>query len=334
MNLAAYLVGSPRSWWVVFLVFSLFQGCETNPVPGIYDAGVPGTLSTGSQDQGPLIDGPLARLDAGKDGAVLDMTMTVLDASISQDATVAQDARVLNPDFGGVLCSSETGRAVRPGPFRCAQPPRSVLIESNTHRYRIFTYEASHPLATRERAFPCAREAGESTAFMAPDETTEACSVGGVRPWFNVLWRDAKAACEQIGWRLCTGSEYTRACGGPGGFAYTFGALFEQGMCNLREAFRVEGRMFASESPTGFFERCVSAEGIYDMTGNLWEWNADQGNEFSSEARFHQGAGWRTVAEQHRDGDMQCSRTMTIPESSAAMHHSSMVGFRCCQTVQ
>jgi formylglycine-generating enzyme required for sulfatase activity len=92
--------------------------------------------------------------------------------------------------------------------------------------------------------------------------------------------------------------------------------------------------MFASESPTGFFERCVSAEGIYDMTGNLWEWNADQGNEFSSEARFHQGAGWRTVAEQHRDGDMQCSRTMTIPESSAAMHHSSMVGFRCCQTVQ
>lgn len=226
------------------------------------------------------------------------------------------------------ICDDDTSRAVLPGPFSCAAPPETIAIETRTGRYEIFKYEASHPLATDVQAFPCAQTRGKS--YGAPDEAAEACSRAGVRPWHSVTWFDAQAACEEIGWRLCTGEELTRACEGPGANAYTWGGAFDPSKCNLREAYVPEGETFAGEAPTGKFDGCVSEDGVFDLSGNLWEWNSDS-DEQDDRTRYYQGAGWRTIAERHRESDLMCAARTRLPGISAASYANSDVGFRCCR---
>ena len=225
-------------------------------------------------------------------------------------------------------CDAASGRAVLCGSFDCESEPESVRIEKSSGAYDIFTYEASHPLASAAQAFPCA--ASQGNRYEAPNRPTQACSVAGVRPWHSVRWDDASVACTNIGWRICTGSELERACGGPNSTAYTFGSVYENGVCNLREAFRGEGTQFASSSPTGHFEGCISAENAYDLTGNLWEWTSDVPANDSS-GHIYQGAGWKTIAERHRDINQVCSERSQLTSSSAVSFASPFVGFRCCR---
>lgn len=234
-------------------------------------------------------------------------------------------------DDDGPTCDPERGRAPAGGPYTCDAAPAFVTVES-TSRFDIFTYEASHPLSGRAEAFPCANEPG-AVSYQAPMGSAEACSVDGVRPWHTVTWADAKAACEAIGWRLCTEPELTRACAGPRGNAYTFGNSFDPKKCNLREAFVAEGNEFASESPTGHFPECVSAEGAFDLTGNLREWTSAP-DEGPMDVHQNQAGGWRTVAQRHESSDLACNittRAFSLDDSPVA---SPDVGFRCCRDAQ
>ncbi len=225
-------------------------------------------------------------------------------------------------------CDSATGRAILCGRFECDAAPEAIRIEQGDSAYEIFTYEASHPLATAERAFPCAASQGER--FEAPDGPTQACSTPGVRPWHSVRWTDANDACESIGWRLCTGAELERACGGPSFTAYTFGPVFESGVCNIREAYRGSDTPFASVAPTGHFDECVSAEGAFDLTGNLWEWISDAPDNDST-GHIYQGAGWKTIAERHRDINQVCSEQTQLMGTNGESFTGPFVGFRCCR---
>jgi iron(II)-dependent oxidoreductase len=203
-----------------------------------------------------------------------------------------------------------------------------VRIDTRDHAYEMFTYEASHPRATDTQAFPCA--ASQGMRYEAPDQETEPCSISGLRPWHSVTWSDANAACSLIGWRLCSSDELLRACGGPDSTAYAFGAVFEGTICNLRGTYRAEGETFASSSPTGHFPECVSAEGLYDLTGNLWEWVSDalEGDDLG---HIYQGAGWKTIAERHRDSDQVCSVRTQLHGTNATNFTQPFVGFRCCR---
>ncbi len=244
------------------------------------------------------------------------------------DATVLDvaDAAV---DAGMVTCEEGDRRVTGiAGPLDCAGEPDYIELLDDGRPFHIFTYEASHPLATADAAFPCARSQGDT--IEAPDVETEACSAPGVRPWHSVRWRDADAACRAIGWRLCFSEELTRACGGESNTRYPYGQTFETGVCNVREAFRVEGEDFASESPTGHYAECVSEEGGYDLTGNLWEWTNER-NANDPDERVYQGAGWKTVAERHRDTDLVCDVTSFVGSFSAPTFARATVGFRCCR---
>ncbi|MCB9528950.1 MAG: SUMF1/EgtB/PvdO family nonheme iron enzyme [bacterium] len=236
----------------------------------------------------------------------------------------------MGPDAAGVVCDESQRRAQGvEGPLRCAGEPVFTEIESAGRRYHIFTYEASHPLADGDAAFPCARSQGPT--LEAFDVETEACSVAGVRPWHSVTWSDARDACRAIGWQLCTGDELMRACGGSRSWRYPYGDAFETGRCNVREAFLPAGAEFATEAPTGQFPNCVSEDGIFDLTGNLWEWTGDGGSFNDPDARVYQGAGWRTVAERHRDTDLVCDAQSALTGFSAPSFASNTVGFRCCR---
>ena len=102
---------------------------------------------------------------------------------------------------------------------------------------------------------------------------------------------------------------------------WTFGTQFVAGACNVREAFAASGMSFASEAPAGAFPRCMSADGAFDLTGNVWEW--------TDQPSTYQGAGWRTIAERHRDDDLVCSAQTVIRDTPGFANAD--LGFRCCR---
>lgn len=74
---------------------------------------------------------------------------------------------------------------------------------------------------------------------------------------------DAREACAARGMRLCTRKEWRRACMGPGGLRYPYGERFDPYACATRAM---------GIRPSGSQLRCRSAYGVYDLSGNAWEW--------------------------------------------------------------
>ncbi len=238
-----------------------------------------------------------------------------------------------------IVCDEAAKHASLQGPFSCDGEPEfvSIEIEETGRRFDMFTYEASHPLATADEAFPCAnvREtAAEDPAermpisFNAPPGGSGACSVPGVRPWYSLRHKDAVSACEDIGWRLCEEAEWLRACQGGGRRAFPMGADLGAGVCNVREAYSMSGS--GSEAPTGRFDGCVSDEGAYDLTGNVAEWIEKADDDPRSV--YNIGRGWQTSAEFHRDINYHCDESLSAVRGFGATSYATeVVGFRCCR---
>lgn len=102
---------------------------------------------------------------------------------------------------------------------------------------------------------------------------------------------DAESLCASVGKRLCTASEWTRACRGPGGSKYPWGEELpfyipgsNMGICNYDKWFRPydEGKVFRRDpkhmayldqsEPAGSRPECVSPSGAHDMIGNVEQW--------------------------------------------------------------
>ena len=265
--------------------------------------------------------------------AVPILALMLLACGEAQETLQTTDQGIVNtPDAGEMYsCNETTRRADVESDLTCDNEPEFIIIEDSGRRFEIFKYEASHPLASSLWAFPCATVIGDK--YEAPNKPTEACSRPNVIPWHSVRWADANAACENIGWRLCRREELVRACQGPSGQLYTFGSQFEGGACNVRDAYRDPGQNSSTVAPTGHFTDCVSTEGAHDLTGNLWEWSDDR-DEADGSARFYYGAGWKTIAERHRDRDQACDIESRIPGVSARSFIKEYVGFRCCRNAQ
>jgi hypothetical protein len=127
----------------------------------------------------------------------------------------------------------------------------------------------------------------------------------GFTPATNLTLEEARRACLERGVRLCTGSEWERACRGENAASYPYGVRFAADLCNVR------GGAHAALAPAGAFKGCVSASGAFDMSGNAAEW--------VQESQVRGGSAG--------DGtDGRCSRaTHREPEQPA-----SDVGYRCC----
>lgn len=179
-----------------------------------------------------------------------------------------------------------------------------VRIEDGDHIYEIFRYEA------------------------ARDSNGDACSQAGRLPWHSIRQGDALEACEQIGWRLCALEEITRACQGLENRRYPYGSRLVAGRCNIRDAYVVPGEAQSSVAPAGYFSACVSQDGVFDMTGNLWEWVAVEDDTY----RYF-GSGFRFIAERHRDEDHSCESYVTLPAVVGEPYFKDTVGFRCCRDV-
>jgi hypothetical protein len=127
-----------------------------------------------------------------------------------------------------------------------------------------------------------------------------AVSVAGAVPQGYIDGVQAGEACLNAGKRLCTDTEWLRACRGPQDYTYPYGNTKMLGVCNDHRAEHPAIEYFGtsdpsiysmidnaclnqlpeSVDPTGARTGCVTVEGAYDMMGNLHEWTADPAGTF------------------------------------------------------
>lgn len=161
-------------------------------------------------------------------------------------------------------------------------------------------------------------------------------TAAGVVPQGYISGDVAEAACEAAGKRLCTSPEWLRACGGPASTTYPYGPSYQPSACNEGRAVHPVVELFGDAADwsarqmndprlnqlpgtvdeTGANPDCVSAEGVFDLHGNLHEWVADAEGTFRGgfyvDAKIN-GAGCRYRTTAH-----------------GRAYHDYSTGFRCC----
>jgi formylglycine-generating enzyme required for sulfatase activity len=144
-------------------------------------------------------------------------------------------------------------------------------------------------------------DGGAWSPYENPGTTAvRAVSVQGAIPQGYISGVQAGDACTHAGKRLCTDTEWLRACQGPSGQTYPYGNTRQPGVCNDHrdehpavEYYGTTNNVIYSEldnacldqlplslDPAGSLSGCITAEGAYDMMGNLHEWTADPNGTF------------------------------------------------------
>ena len=173
--------------------------------------------------------------------------------------------------------------------------------------------------------------------FANPGEVSvRAVSAPDLIPQGYINQRQAGAACDQAGKRLCTNEEWLQACQGDAGRVYPYGDTYAEGACNEGRTCHPVAQYFESGeewiwselghpcinqlpdsvAPTGSHPACATPETIFDLHGNLHEWTSDPSGVFRGgfyvDASINgTGCAYRTIAH-------------------GVTHWDYSTGFRCC----
>lgn len=161
-------------------------------------------------------------------------------------------------------------------------------------------------------------------------------SLEGAVPQSSINQLQATAACTNAGKRLCTDTEWQRACRGPSNFTYPYGNTRMNGICNDARSPHPAVELYGTSSSwiyshidspclnqlddsltrTGSHASCITAEGLFDMMGNLHEWTSNSAGTFRG--------GFYVDTRLNGNG---CLYATTAHDVS---HWDYSTGFRCC----
>lgn len=170
-----------------------------------------------------------------------------------------------------------------------------------------------------------------------PSSSWPAASGQENHPVVYVDWCDAKAFCKWSGKRLCGrflggSNPYTdhanagesmwyRACSAYGAREYPYGNTFEASTCN-----GVDFGAGASVEVASLAGCEGGYPGLFDMSGNVWEWedscnDLGGGNAEQDDCRLRGGSYWFNGA-----SDLRCANG----NGNYRNAKNDIVGFRCC----
>jgi tRNA A-37 threonylcarbamoyl transferase component Bud32 len=137
----------------------------------------------------------------------------------------------------------------------------------------------------------------------------------GATPTTRVDWEEAVALCQQAGKHLCREEEWEAACAGASRRPFPWGEQPVGQRCVRR------GKGVRGPARSGSRTQCVSAEGVFDLSGNVAEWTSSAVKEGAPQRVLRGGSFAQS------DEKLGCTaRDYRLPGQGGAAH----LGLRCC----
>lgn len=279
-------------------------------------------------------------------------TSAIHAASDASAATATGSAAPASAAGSAALGSAAAGSSSGESPPPC--PPDMALVNRFcVDRFEAYLLEVADDGSTKPHPY-----------FERPVKgvTYRAVNAEGAFPQAYISRVESKAACVASGKRLCSKSEWNRACRNKGWMTYPYGAQGKKGRCNTgklhlltqmfknpRGGFKYEEHFNSPDlnktpdflAKSGQFTECASELGVHDMVGNLHEWISDSvddafmaGLDSEDVGRrdqpWHTGngvfmGGFYSTTSEHGPG---CTFVTVAHEPT---YHDYSTGFRCCK---